>query len=86
MTIIRIKDWVEFAPSYGVMVNEEALKASPEELYEAISTAFSHIGDRELMDACCGAQGPLRNFDDLPYEEYLALKQAFDKVRKANES
>ena len=84
MTMIHIKDWVEFAPNHGVMVNEEALKASPEELYEAISTALSHMDDRDLMDACCGGQGPLKNFDDLPYEEYLALKQALDKIREAN--
>ena len=61
-----------------------APKASPEELYEAISTALSHMHDRDLMDACCGGEGPLKNFDDLPYEEYLALKQALDKVREVN--
>ncbi len=86
MPMIHIKDWVQFAPNIGVMVQKEAVTASPEELHEAISTAWSHMNDRDLMDACCGGQGPLAKFGDIPYEEYLVLKQAFDKVRDVNES
>ena len=84
MTMIHIKDWITFAPNIGVQVHEEAVAASPEELHEAIAIALSHMRDPDLMDACCGLQGPLRNFDDLRYEDYIAMKKTFDAVREAN--
>ncbi len=82
MPMIHIKNWVIFAPNVGVMVKEEALKASPEELHEAISTAWGHMHDRDLVNACSGSAGPFARFGDLPYEEYLELKKAFDKVNE----
>ena len=83
MTMIHIKDWISFAPNVGVMVQKEAVAASPEELHEAITVALSHMRDPDLMDAC-GGQGPLRNFDDLRYEEYIDMKWTFDAVREVD--
>ena len=83
MLMIHINNWISFSPIEGVMVNEEAVQANPEELHEAITAAFQHKRDPELMDAC-GGLGPLQNFDDLPYEEYIAMKKTFDAVREAN--
>jgi len=84
MTMIHIKDWISFAPNMGVMVKEGAVTADPEELHEAITAALSHMSDRDLLNACCGDQGPLRNFDDLWYEDYIEMKSTFDAVREAN--
>ena len=86
MLMIHIKNWISFAPNIGVMVKDGAKAASPQELHEAVTAALSHMTDHDLMDACCGGQGPLRNFDDLPFEEYLAMKKTFDAVRAANGS
>ena len=85
MPMIHIRDWISFTAT-NVLVHEKGLKASPEELYEAVATAWSHTKDQELVDACSGGQGPLAKFGDIPYEEYLVLKQVFDKVRNVNES
>jgi hypothetical protein len=79
MTMVYINNWIEFSPNRGVSVNKEALKASPEELYEAIATAWSHMNDWDLMDACCGCHGPLADVGDIPYEDYLVIKQVLDK-------
>lgn len=84
MTMIHIKDWISFAPNVGVMVEDGAVTANPEELHEAITAALSHMRDPDLMDACCGGQGPLRNFDDLRYEDYIAMKSTFDAVREVD--
>ena len=81
MTMIRIKNWICFAPNVGVFVEPDAVEASPEELHEAIRVAWDHMGDPILVDACCGGQGPLKDFHDLSYEDYLAMKSAFDAVR-----
>ena len=83
MTTVQINNWVEFAPNEGVMVKKEALKASPEELYESIAAALSHMNDYDLLEAC-GGVGPLKDFDYLPYEEYIAMKKTFDAVRAVN--
>lgn len=73
MPMIHIDGIVSFATNYGVVVHEEALEVAPETLANAVHLAYSHINDPPLVDACCGAMGPLASYINLKFEEYLEL-------------
>jgi len=73
MPLIHIGELVSFASNVGVMVNREALENSPEEVHQAIQTAYAHLQDQILVDACCGGQGPLADYANLSLDEYLKL-------------
>jgi hypothetical protein len=73
MPIVNIDDIASFATNHGVMVHEKALSVSPEELAMAIQTAFSHVNDPPLVDACCGGFGPLAKYHSLDFARYLEL-------------
>lgn len=73
MPIVNIDDLVSFATNYGVMVHEKALSVEPEELAAAVRIAYSHINDPALVAACCGGSGPLANYHNLDFAQYLEL-------------
>lgn len=78
MVLVRIGDIVSFAPNIGVQVHRAALEVSGQEVLAAIRTAYAHIDDKPLQDACCGASGPLRDVGIVTYEQYLGL---LDRIR-----
>lgn len=80
MPLIHMGKLLSFAPNIGVLVHEEALDVSAEELFQAIHTAYSHMNNQHLLDACHGGMGPLAKYRDLPYEDYLRL---LDEIKAA---
>ena len=97
MPYINIDNLIIFAPNVGVMVKEEALSVSPTRLFETIQLAYSHMNDKPLVDACCGARGPLADYGELSYEDYLvileqirvgeatqAAKRMYTQIRRAD--
>ncbi|MHB8652439.1 MAG: HNH endonuclease [Terriglobia bacterium] len=97
MPYITIGNLLTFAPNIGVMVNREAVASSPEELFEAVQIAYSHMDDEHLSNACCGGSGPLAGLGEISYETYLKLlesihiqeaartaKKAHTKIRRAD--
>ena len=78
MTSIRIKNILWFAPNVGVVVEEGALDVSPEELQHAVKTAFDHINDPHLQNACHEGCGPLADLGEISYEKYIALLKQFN--------
>ncbi|MGO9316397.1 MAG: HNH endonuclease [Terracidiphilus sp.] len=76
MPFVKMGSILNFSSNNGVILESGALDVSPEKLYNAVKTAFSHLHDKLLLDACCGGRGPLADVFELSYEEYLeALKQ-----------
>lgn len=76
MPFVRIKNILNFSSNNGVILDEGALEVTPEELHLAVKTAFSHLEDEILLEACCGSRGPLAHRLEMSYEEYLeALRQ-----------
>ena len=51
----------------------ESQDLTPEELHAAVRLAWSHVGDKPLVDACCGGQGVLAEYFELNYQQYLQL-------------
>jgi len=76
--IVKIGKFVSFATNYGVMIKRGAEQLSPEELHKCVSLALKHIDDKLLEDACYGGMGPLKDYFELEFDEYLALYQKFD--------
>jgi 5-methylcytosine-specific restriction endonuclease McrA len=72
MPLININGLVSFATNYGVLVHEKARSATPQELFDAVQTAYAHINDPPLVDACCGGRGPLAEYLELSFEDYLS--------------
>ncbi len=75
MPLIRIGTLVSFAPNIGVLVHREALNVSSERLLQAVRTAYLHMRDEILVEACCGGRGPLAKYLELSFEEYLQLAE-----------
>jgi 5-methylcytosine-specific restriction endonuclease McrA len=71
VTFIRIGNVLNFSSNNGVILEDGALEVSAEELQSAVRTAFSHLQDWPLLDACCGSRGPLTRKGEWSYEEYL---------------
>ena len=86
MPRIHINDWLWFAPNWGVILEEGAVNASPDDLHQAVATAFSHMRDRDLVNACCGAQGPLKDVGDLSIETYQQWLIAQHLIAAASQS
>jgi len=63
--------YVVFAPNIGVIIKEPALKLSPKKLHSLVVSAFSHMRDTDLVEACCGGCGPLAGTVGMKYEDYL---------------
>ena len=75
MPSININGLVVFAPNWGVLVDRAAANEDPQRLHQLISLAWKHMDDPYLVDACCGARGPLAGYSELSYEEYLRLSE-----------
>ncbi len=73
MPIVNIDGLVSFATNYGVMVHEQALLVTPEELSKAVRTAYTHINNPPLVAACCSGSGPLAAYSNLDFPRYLEL-------------
>jgi HNH endonuclease len=73
MTWVRIGDILTFASNFGVHLERGAVDVSAQELQIAVKTAFSHLDDWHLQNACCGGQGPLADYHEIKYEDYLVL-------------
>lgn len=80
MPVIHIGNIVTFAPNIGVLVHRAALDISPKRLLEAVRLAYSHMKDELLCDACCSDRGPLAQYHELRYDEYIEL---LEKIRIA---
>lgn len=80
MPHIRLGNLLIFAPNIGVLVEKEALASSPDSLYEAVRTAYSHMEDEPLVQACCGATGPLSGYGEISYDEYVRLLEKISVV------
>ena len=79
MPTVSINNVVSFAPNMGVMVEKGILNFSPEEIYQMLKLAYDHWQDDLLVEACCGGRGPLAGYYDLAFDEYLSLKEHFEK-------
>ena len=78
---VHIGDLVYFNGNGDILVKDGARDASPEELYVAISAAFEHSSDPDLVNACCGGGGPLGEFTHITYEGYLELLDTLSRVK-----
>jgi 5-methylcytosine-specific restriction endonuclease McrA len=78
MPFVRIKDILTFSSNNGVILEPGALNISAEELQATIKTAFSHLEDYYLVEACCGRRGPLVGYFEITYEQYLDLLKKFE--------
>jgi 5-methylcytosine-specific restriction endonuclease McrA len=83
MPLINIGRLVTFAPNIGVLVHEDALKEDPEELFRVLQLAWNHMKDEPLRDACHGGIGPLADYSELSYEDYLKIKESI-RIEKAS--
>lgn len=89
MPLINIGEFVSFATNYGVLIKRGAEQLSPEELHQTVSLALKHIDDPLLVDACCGATGPFKDYFELDFNDYLALYKQFEsdlKIKRATQS
>lgn len=84
MTVVSMGNGILFAANHGVMVREEALEVTPQELFESITLAFSHMDDRLLRDAGCGGCGLLYDRANgrfsVSYEEYLEILEEAEAI------
>ena len=78
MTFIRMGSILNFSSNNGVILDDGALDVSADELQSAVRTAFSHLQDWPLLDACCGGRGPLAARLEWSYEEYLEELRKFE--------
>jgi 5-methylcytosine-specific restriction endonuclease McrA len=86
VTFIRMGNVLLFSSNNGVMLKEGALEVSAEELQSAVRTAFSHLQDWPLLDACCGSRGPLAHRGEWSYEEYLEELRKYELEMSALEA
>jgi len=77
--VIHINKVVWFSPSIGVYTERNVLGYSPQDIHEMLHVAYSHIQDHLLVDACCGECEPFADYAQLSLEEYLKLKERFEK-------
>ncbi len=83
MTFIHMGNVLNFSSNNGVILEEGSLEVSAEELQRAVRTAFSHLEDWLLLEACCGSRGPLTRRMDWSYEEYLEELRQFEFEQSA---
>ncbi len=86
MTIVRIKDILYFASNYGVILERGALDVTPEELQKTVQLAFEHLQDKHLAEACCGGFGPLTDYREIQFEDYLQLLKKIEIEEAALEA
>jgi 5-methylcytosine-specific restriction endonuclease McrA len=85
MVEIVLDGIVRFSANNGVMLDPEAIHASPEHLHKCVVLAFQHMNDEILKDACCGGRGPLAGCGTIDFEDYLAIKEA-DRLNQATQA
>lgn len=81
MTVVHVNGLVQFSANNGIWLDPSARYANPFDLIKAINIAFDHIDDDVLVEACCGARGPLTGYSDISIESYLQLKLAIEQVK-----
>lgn len=81
-TFVHVGDAITFSANNGVMLNQEALSLSPNELRDAVAIAFEHVKNPVLVDSCCGGCGPLAEYSDISFEEYLQVLEE-ERIRQA---
>lgn len=86
MTFVRMGNILNFSSNNGVILERGALELPADELQRAVRTAFSHLSDDILRDACHGSCGPLAARGAWTYEEYLEELRRFDIERSATEA
>lgn len=86
MPDIHINESVAFSPNWGVQIDESILKYTNEEIREMLSLAYAHCQDELLVEANCGGTGPFADYGDLTFDEYLLLKDQFEKERRIEEA
>ena len=99
MTIIRIKNLIWFAPNIGVLIEREALRENPHQLYQLIDLAWQHTDNPFLKEACHGGRGTLATYNELDFDEFLRIceeariaeatqiaKREFTSIRRADYS
>ena len=83
---INIDNLITFNANGDVLVERDALKASPNRVFGAIQLAYSHMNDGPLVEACSGGSGPLSSYCELSFEAYLSLLEQIEineSTRKA---
>jgi HNH endonuclease len=73
MTIVRIKNLIWFAPNIGVLVGRDALQENPHQLHQLIELAWQHMDNPYLENACHGGEGPLAQYNELDFEDFLRI-------------
>ncbi len=78
MTVISMGNGICFSANNGITLSKEVLELTPQELFDRVSLAYSHIHDKVLIDAGCGIRGLLaeRAYGlpyGFPYDEYLKI-------------
>ncbi len=78
MTVISLGNGICFSANNGVTLSKQVLELTPQELFDGVSLAYSHIDDQVLIDAGRGKGGLLdeRAYAlpyGFPYDEYLKI-------------
>jgi 5-methylcytosine-specific restriction endonuclease McrA len=71
--IIHIESLVSFNPGIGVLVHQQALSVSTQRLFDLVKLAHSHMDDEALCDAWHGGVGPVAEYLELTYDQYLDI-------------
>lgn len=78
MTVISLGNGICFSVNNGITLSKEVLELTPQELFDGVSLAYSHMHDQVLIDAGRGMRGLLaeRSYGlpyGFPYDEYLKI-------------
>lgn len=73
MPTVNVNEYLSFSPRNGVSINEKSLSYCPDDVFQALRIAFSHMDDKPLIDACCGGTGPLAGYSEIDYPDYLEI-------------
>lgn len=73
-------DSLQDQPEWPVVIRAfaQVYAADEERLVAAVQTAFDHIRDPHIVDACCGARGPLSDVGVISFEDCMAILGAHD--------
>lgn len=73
--MIAVRGLVWFTAG-DVLLTREGIAAAtddPEALLDAIRDAARYIGNQHLRDACGGGFGPLKDYSELDFDEFVAI-------------
>ena len=85
MTVISLGNGICFSANNGVTLSKQVLELTPQELFDGVSLAYSHMHDQVLIDAGCGIVGLLAERAGglpygFPYDEYLIILHEVEAI------